>query len=215
MKGINLKQPDDSLKDQNIICFAGEDWWYHNPHSNKHIMESLAKNRRVLFVNSIGIRMPDFKNDKQAWKRVFSKLKSLLRYLRQPQPDLYVLTPVALPFFKGKEALIQKINKHLLVWQLQFLIRLLRMGRPVYWVCVPTVYEAATALKKKTGGSLIYYCVDNISKFSGANQDYIAKLDSELHARSDKAFYVNTDLYEERKRTKPETYFWLFRVSSG
>ena len=28
---------------ENIVCFAGEDWWYHNPHSNLHIMKAMAK----------------------------------------------------------------------------------------------------------------------------------------------------------------------------
>lgn len=47
------------LNNKSIICFSGEDWWFHNPHSNLHIMQILARNNRVLFVNSMGIKMPD------------------------------------------------------------------------------------------------------------------------------------------------------------
>ena len=46
------------LQGHDIICFAGEDWWFHNPHSNLHLMREFAKNNRVLFVNSPGIRFP-------------------------------------------------------------------------------------------------------------------------------------------------------------
>lgn len=189
-----------------IICFAGEDYWYHNPHSNKHIMESLAKSRKVLFVNSIGVRMPDIKSDKQAWKRILAKLASLLRYLRRAKKNLYVLTPIALPFFAGKEAKIRKINKRLLAWQVNWVSKLLRLKPAVYWVCVPTAFEAAEVLKQKNGGSLVYYCVDNIAHFQGGNRDFIAELEGQLHAAADKSIYVNTDLYEERKRTKEHTY---------
>jgi glycosyltransferase involved in cell wall biosynthesis len=71
--------PSCPLSGEDIICFAGEDWWYHNPHSNLHIMKALSKANRVLFVNSIGVRMPDFKKDPIfAWKRITGKLKNKL-----------------------------------------------------------------------------------------------------------------------------------------
>src|SRR5713226_2228323 len=40
------------LKEQSIICFGGEDWWYHHPHSKNHLMKRFARaGNRVLFVN--------------------------------------------------------------------------------------------------------------------------------------------------------------------
>lgn len=198
---------ENKMKDMDIICFAGEDWWYHNPHSNKHIMEAFAKQNRVLFVNSIGIRMPDLKKDKHAWKRIFSKLKSLLRYLRRPEKNIYVLTPLAMPFLKGREEQIQKLNTGLLLFQLKVVSWLLGLERPILWVCVPTVLDVAVELRRKTAKALVYYCVDNIAQFAGANQDYIARLDQDMHDHSDLAIYVNTDMYEERKKTKDNTFY--------
>ena len=66
----------NGLKNENIICFAGEDWWYHNPHSNLHLMKCFAKDNRVLFVNSIGLRMPNVFANRKSWVRIFKKLKS-------------------------------------------------------------------------------------------------------------------------------------------
>jgi hypothetical protein len=102
---LDEKQTDSdsclSLSGEDIICFAGEDWWYHNPHSNLHIMKALSKANRVLFVNSIGVRMPDFKKDPIfAWKRSIGKVKSLLRYFRKGAPNIYVLTPFAIPLIR-------------------------------------------------------------------------------------------------------------------
>jgi len=50
-----------TLVDQDIVCFAGEDWWFHNPHAKLHLMKAWSARNRILFVNSPGIRMPDFK----------------------------------------------------------------------------------------------------------------------------------------------------------
>jgi hypothetical protein len=50
------------LIDESIICFAGEDWWYHHPHSKNHILKRLAKHNRVLFVNSITMGLPSIGN---------------------------------------------------------------------------------------------------------------------------------------------------------
>ena len=42
-----------------VVCFAGVDWWYHNRgHSECQIMQRLAERVPVLWVNSIGMRLP-------------------------------------------------------------------------------------------------------------------------------------------------------------
>ncbi len=46
-----LQSTDYPLSGQSIVCFAGEDWWYHHPHSKNHILKRLAKHNRVLFVS--------------------------------------------------------------------------------------------------------------------------------------------------------------------
>ena len=48
------------LHDKSIICFGGEDWWYHHPHSKGHLMKRFARaGNRVLFVNSISMGLPE------------------------------------------------------------------------------------------------------------------------------------------------------------
>ena len=64
------------LAGEDIVCFAGEDWWFHNPHSNLHLMKCFSAHNRVLFVNSIGIAMPQLSADRFALRRVLKKLQS-------------------------------------------------------------------------------------------------------------------------------------------
>ena len=48
-----------------IICIGGEDWWYHNRgHFDFQIMRRLAQRWPVLFVNSLGVRLPSLKDNK-------------------------------------------------------------------------------------------------------------------------------------------------------
>ena len=194
------------IKNRNIICFAGEDWWYHNPHSNLHIMKSFAKENRVLFVNSIGVRAPNFKKDKFVWKKIRNKLKSLLRYLKKAEKNIYVLTPLALPLLRNHEASIQRLNKFLLLFQLRIILFFLKFEAPVLWVCTPSFADVALALRKRISKCLVYYCVDNISFYAGEMNPYILQQEIKLHSRADLAFFVNHQLVKERKQYNPNTH---------
>ena len=88
------------------ICFSGQDWWYHNrAHSDFQLMRRIGLSRPVLFVNSIGTRMPIPGRSTKVVRRIVRMARSMLRFLRQPLPetrDFYVLTPVILPFYGSR-----------------------------------------------------------------------------------------------------------------
>ena len=197
----------DELIHENIVCFAGEDWWFHNPHSNYHLMKHFAGKNRVLFVNSIGIRMPSLQNDKFFWKRITNKLKSMARYLKKAGENLYVFTPFAFPPFRGMEKPVERLNGVLLALQLGVVLRLLKMKQPILWVTSPTAKNIALDLRKKYAKLLVYYCVDNVSLFPGVNREYLYSLETELHRRADLAFFVNHKLLKERKDLNPNTRY--------
>lgn len=194
-----------SLNGENIICFAGEDWWYHNPHSNLHIMKEFAKHNRVLFVNSIGVRMPDFKTDPYAWKRIFGKLKSLAKYIKLAEPNIYVMTPLAIPLLKGSEVAIRAINRNILNFQLRLALGWLKMKDPILWVCLPTMKDVAMRLNRKAK-CFAYYCVDNIAHFEGGNPAELLTLERDIMKEADVAFFVSHDLYEEKKALNANTH---------
>src|SRR5437764_14788230 len=45
---------------QNIVCFAKD--WDEDPTSNNHIMRLLGRDNRVLWLNSIATRKPNFRS---------------------------------------------------------------------------------------------------------------------------------------------------------
>src|SRR6202158_1389940 len=97
----NSKTPDAplyGLRGESIVCFAGEDWWYHHPHSKNHILKRLAQRNRVLFINSISMGLPSVSNP-DFFLKIRRKLRSYMRWLRKVPEGLYVMTPITLPFY--------------------------------------------------------------------------------------------------------------------
>ena len=79
---------------QNIVCFAND--WESDPTSKHQVMKILARSNRVLWVNSIGLRRPNATVHDVS--RILSKLRKFLLGPVEVQPNLYVLTPIAIPF---------------------------------------------------------------------------------------------------------------------
>ena len=193
--------------DQNIICFAGEDWWFHNPHSNLHLAKAWSGANRVLFVNSPGIRMPDFRRDRFAGKRVLQKLGSLLRFVRQAEPNLWVFTPFAIPMMPRFQRPIALFNRTVMLLQLRFLIRWLRLDTPILWVTALVAKDVALRLRRAGGKCLAYYCVDNTPMFPGVDPVYMRGLEDDLNRRADLAFFTNHTLLEERAGFNAHTFY--------
>src|SRR2546423_1203488 len=145
-KSNKPKPIDYGLSGESIVCFAGEDWWYHHPHSKNHILKRLASRNRVLFVNSITMGLPSLGNPDLLLK-IRRKLKSCARWLRRAPEGLWVLTPINLPFYSFRWT--RAVNRVLLRWQLRLAMRLCDMSRPVLWVAIPTAADVIDDLDAK------------------------------------------------------------------
>src|SRR5208337_1853090 len=119
---------DYGVKGESIICFAGEDWWYHHPHSKNHILRRLARENKVLFVNSLTLGLPSFSNP-DFFLKIRRKLKSYARWLRRVPEGLYAMTPIILPFFGSP--MVRAINLFLLSLQMRLALLLAGMSQPI------------------------------------------------------------------------------------
>src|SRR5713226_4242528 len=115
---------DYPLSGESIVCFAGEDWWYHHPHSKNHILKRLAKHNRVLFVNSITMGLPSISSP-DFFLKIRRKLRSYLRWLRKAPEGLWVMTPINVPVY-GSSA-IRALNRPLLTLQLRLVMFILKL----------------------------------------------------------------------------------------
>lgn len=171
-----------------ILIFCGQDWWYHNrAHSDFQLMTRAAKHRKVLLINSIGMRMPMPGKSPMPFRRVWRKLGSMLRNVRQPlaeTPGYTVMTPILFPFYGNEKA--RAFNAAFIRFQVMRQARKMGMRNPHIIVTVPTAWDVA---KEIPHSSLVYNRSDKHSAFSEADNRLIVGLERELFARADAVLY--------------------------
>ena len=127
------------IQGHSIICFAGEDWWYHHPHSKYHLMRRFAKaGNRVIFVNSISMGLPSLAN-KDLFPRIVRKLRSYARFARSTPEGVTVVSPAVIPFFGSRT--VRAANRKLLAAQIGRLARRGGLTRPILWIAIPTAVD--------------------------------------------------------------------------
>jgi glycosyltransferase involved in cell wall biosynthesis len=178
---------------QALVCFAGNDWWYNNRGLFcPQIMRRLARDYRVLFVNSLGMRVPSFRKDKHALKKILRKLRSICRFMRRTEDGMFVLSAISLPLLGS--ALGRKFNTCFVAAQVKSVMWLLRMKRPVFYVnCLP----ALNVIRNWPRRLLIYERTDLFEEMPGVDKQYVAGLDRELTKNADLVLYVNRQLCEQ------------------
>lgn len=169
-----------ALVGRDILCFSHD--WTGDPLSKTHLMRLLARDNRILWVNSIGYRSPSF-GSKRDLGRIVQKLRAATEPMREVEKNLFVLSPLAIPSF-GSSAL-RKISTALLRKQVLRAMRKLHFRRPMNWVFNPAAGTLAGTLGEE---SIIYYCVDEYTAFKGVDTDSLAKIERDLLDKSDIVF---------------------------
>jgi glycosyltransferase involved in cell wall biosynthesis len=183
----------DQLEGESIVCFAGEDWWYHHPHSKNHLLKRYARGNKVLFVNSITMGLPSMTNP-DFFLKIRRKLKSYTRWLRKVPEGLWVMTPINMPLYGWRVG--RWLNRILLVSQLRLAMLLLRMSRPILWVAIPTAAEVAGRLGEKL---LLYQVSDkyDANEDSALSVKVIREYDRQLRDAADVVMYSGRKLFQE------------------
>jgi len=179
------------LHGKSIICFGGEDWWYHHPHSKNHLMRRFARaGNRVIFVNSISMGLAPMKSG-EVLPRIKRKLKSYAKLARTTAEGITVVSPAVVPFFGSRAA--AATNRRLLTTQISSLAKRRGLSRPILWIAIPTAVEIVGQLDE----SLIIYHVSD--KYDANTMDHAT--DPEfirgLHERAIDA--ADIILYSSRK----------------
>jgi glycosyltransferase involved in cell wall biosynthesis len=185
------------LRGRDILCFSHD--WTGDPLSKTHIMRLLSRHNRVLWVNSIGYRTPSV-TSKADMSRAVKKLLSMAVPIREPEPNIYVLNPLAVPFY-GKVG--KSINGQLLRLQILRAMRKLGFKDPINWVFNP----AAGVLARKLGEScLIYYCVDEYTAFAGVPSRALADTERNLLRTADLVIVSADQLLQSKSLENPHTF---------
>jgi glycosyltransferase involved in cell wall biosynthesis len=126
-----------------VICIGGSDWWYHNRgHFDFQVMRRFARTMPVLFVNSLGVRIPDTKKPGQFAGKIQRKLKSLARGVVNVENNFWVFSPVNVPGELGK-----KISGFALAPQIRLAARRAGITKPLLWMHCPAGADLVVDLK--------------------------------------------------------------------
>jgi glycosyltransferase involved in cell wall biosynthesis len=190
-----LRGRTDSGRGDGVVCFSAQDYWYHNrAHSDIQLLRRVSETRPVLFVNSIGMRMPLPGRSSQPVRRVMRKVASIARYVRRPEPGLpgfVVMSPVIVPFYGIP--FFRRLNRRLVTTQVRRVMHRVGMQRPACIVTLPTAAPVAGALKLRP---LVYNRSDRHSDFTEADQRYVRELETGLLRQSDVVLYVSHALMD-------------------
>ncbi len=192
------------LRDRSIICFGGEDWWYHHPHSKAHLMRKFARaGNKVIFVNSISMGLPALAH-KDLLPRIKRKLGSYSKLARQTEEGITVVSPAILPFFGSAAA--RAANRRLLGAQIGKLARSRGLTKPILWIAIPTAAEMIGAFDE---AAVVYQVSD---KYDANSMDHATDpaLIRRLHERAidaaDLVFYSGRKLFHEATRGCERSY---------
>src|SRR4051795_3158303 len=85
--------PARQLRGRDMLCFSHD--WTGDPLSKTHLMRLLARDNRVLWINSIGYRTPTA--SARDLRRVVTKLGAMARPVTEVEPNIFVMSPLAVP----------------------------------------------------------------------------------------------------------------------
>lgn len=175
---------------RDLIVFA-EDWG-SLPSSTQHLVSHLRETRKVVWVNSIGLRRPTFR-----WrdlKRVWKKLTADNQTTKTNRgilgnADFHIINPRTLP--APRSLLERKIASCLLSAQLRPVIKKAGLKSPILWTSLPTAVDMASELDVST---LVYYCGDDFSALAGVDHDAVTQHEIDLVNKADLIMTVSQSL---------------------
>lgn len=192
------------LSHESIVCFAKD--WSEDPTSNNHVMRMLARDNKVLWLNSISTRTPKLTSGRDL-KKIRDKLVSFTKGPKKIDVGaangglLEVYTPIVLPLPHNPVA--TALNEQILKQSIGLLRRHRGMRDFQLWSFIPT----AEKYFGKMGESFrVYYCTDEWSHFSYVDKDKIMAMERSLIEKADIVFCTAQTLVERKKQYNPETH---------
>lgn len=181
---------------RDLIVF-GEDFG-GLPSSTQHIVTRLAKTRKVLWVNSIGLRQP--KLTRHDIQRALNKLLGQSKSGFNSDNHHDNITIVNLRTIPApKSSFARYVAKSLICAQLKPIIEKLKLNNPILWSSLPTTADLCGHLGE---ASVVYYCGDDFSSLAGVDHHTVAKHESHLVDRADLILAASSKLVAKFPQSK-------------
>src|SRR3954451_3658465 len=130
----------EPLRGRDILCFSHD--WSWDPLSKTHLMRVLARENRILWINAIPNRKPTASS--KDLSRIINKLRNFTEPVREVEPNIFVLNPLAFPAYGNRNVL--KFNQAFLTRQVKQAMRRLGFSDVVNMVFNPAAGMVAGRL---------------------------------------------------------------------
>lgn len=186
----------DELYGRDILCFSHD--WTGDPLSKTHLMRVLSKDNRILWINAIANRMPT--TSSKDMSRIVKKLKAFAEPIREVEPNIFVLNPLAFPSYGNRSIL--RFNQSFLERQVKKAMKTLGFSNVVNMVFNPAAGMIAGRLGET---EMVYYCVDEYTAFTGASNG-LKEIEDDLFKRADLVVVSAENLLDKKKHFNPNTH---------
>jgi len=178
-----------------VLCFGGEDWWYHNRgHIDMQLMRRFARLGTTIYVNSIVMQKPRISQGKKFLQKLSRKAKSIFTGLKKTDAGFWAYSPFSLPAYHLRFG--RAVNDILLRFQISAVAKKLGLHNPIVWVACPVACDVALRIKKVR---LVYQRTDRYEDDPGVDKATIQTYDRTLKTNADITIYVNRALYDEEQ----------------
>ncbi len=176
-----------------ILCFGGNDWWYHNRnHFDIQMLRCCAQYGNSIYINSIVMQKPNVSQGREFIHKLVRKARSIFRGLKRSGEGFWIYSPLSLPVHHIRW--LRPLNRILLQFQLRLVTRRLGIRNPIVWVACPAACDVAINMKKSR---LIYQRTDCFEDLPNADARTVKDYNQKLRAAADLTIFVNRMLYQE------------------
>lgn len=181
-----------TLRDKDIVCVGFADWQTELKTNQHHLMSRLARDNRVLFVESLGLRQPQLSS--RDLKRILRRLRRGVAPPREVD-GLHVLSPLVVPLHRF--AAIRALNARLLPWLVGRAARRLGMSSPILWSYNP---QAEALLDVLSPSLVVYHCVDDVAAQKGVDAASFRAAEKRFVKRADAVLTTSEPLAERLRK---------------
>lgn len=192
----------DLLSGQEILILSPSEW-KDNAVSNMQIAALLSERNKVVYVETMGGRMPRLSEIRRVWERLGRIIRGAAsgsgRHRGLDPRNVVIFSPFAIP--SHGNALVDWFNQRILTLQVRRVLRRMGMRRPIVWSFSPHWEPMVTALERQC---LVFHCVDALHTYD-TSPVFRARFERSVRA-ADVVLTPGGLLEQELRWLNPSTY---------